>query len=112
MMAAVRRAYSDDEVEAAVQALADPERFEEAQRLVAANAPTLQRILNLALEEADWFGAAHHQQVLEAAGIADIDDRLLAVRTLLAEETRVAMLIGVAVGFELAHELSDDKEET
>jgi hypothetical protein len=111
MMAAVRRAYSDDEVEAAVQALADPARLEEAQRLVSANAPALQRILNQALDEADWFGSAHHQQVLEAAGVADIDERLLAVRTLLAEETRVAMLIGVAVGFELAHELSDDKED-
>jgi hypothetical protein len=111
MMAAVRRAYSDDEVEAAVQALADPARLEEAQRLVSANAPALQRILNQALDEADWFGAAHHQQVLEAAGVADIDERLLAVRTLLADETRVAMLVGVAVGFELALKLTD-KEET
>jgi hypothetical protein len=111
MMAAVRRAYSDDEVDAAVQALSDPERLEEAQRLVTANAPALQRILNIALDEADWFGSAHHQQVLEAAGRADIDERLLAVRTLLADETRIAMLIGVAVGFELAHELNE-KEET
>ena len=106
-----RRAYTDDEVEAAVQALTDPARLEVAQRIVAANAPTLQRILNLALEEAEWFGSVHHAQVLEAAGKADIDERLLAVRMLLAEETRVAMMIGVAVGFELAHELSD-KEET
>jgi hypothetical protein len=104
---AARRAYTDDEVEAAVQALSDPARLEEAQRIVAANAPALQRILNLALDEAQWFGSAHHQQVLEAAGKADIDERLLAVRTLLAEETRVAMLIGVAVGFELARELMD-----
>jgi hypothetical protein len=110
-VAAARRSYSDEEVEAAVQALSDPARLEQAQRVVTANAPSLQRILNQALDEADWFGAAHQQQVLEAAGKADIDARLLAVRTLLAEETRVAMLIGVAVGFELAHELID-KEET
>jgi hypothetical protein len=106
-----RRVYTDDEVEAAVQALTDPARLEEAQRIVAANAPTLQRILNIALDEADWFGSAHHQQVLEAAGKADIEERLLAVRTLLAEETRLVMMIGAAVGFELAHELID-KEET
>jgi hypothetical protein len=105
-----RRAYTDAEVDAAVQALADPARFEEAQRIVAEHAPALQRILNQALDEADWFGAAHQQQVLEAAGKADIEERLLAVRTLLAEETRVSMLIGVAVGYELAHELT--KEET
>ena len=72
--------------------------------------PALQRILNSALSEENWFDAAHQQQVLEAAGTAEIDERLNAVRRLLAEETRVAMLIGVAVGFELAHELIDHEE--
>ena len=105
-----RRAYTDAEVEAAVQALTDPAQLEQAQRLVAENAPTLQRILNTALSEAEWFDTAHQQQVLEAAGKAEIEDRLNAVRRLLAEETRVAMLIGVAVGFELAHELIDHEE--
>ena len=71
-----RRAYTDDEVEAAVQALSDPARLEQAQRVVEANAPALQRILNVALDEANWFDAAHQQQVLEAAGKADIEDRL------------------------------------
>ena len=105
-----RRAYTDDEVEAAVQALSDPARLEQAQRVVEANAPALQRILNVALDEANWFDTAHQQQVLEAAGKADIEDRLGAVRVLLADETRVAMLIGVAVGFELAHQLIDKEE--
>ena len=107
---ASRRAYTDAEVDAAVQALSDPARLDEAQRIVAEHAPALQRILNQALEEANWFDIAHQQQVLEAAGKADIEDRLQAVRVLLAEETRVSMLIGVAVGYELAHELT--KEET
>jgi hypothetical protein len=107
---ASRRPYTDAEVDAAVQALSDPARFDEAQRIVAEHAPALQRILNQALEEANWFEIAHQQQVLEAAGQADIEDRLRAVRTLLAEETQVSMLIGVAVGYELAHELM--KEQT
>ena len=34
-----RRAYTDAEVEAAIAVLADPERLEEAQRMVGANAP-------------------------------------------------------------------------
>jgi hypothetical protein len=105
-----RREYTDAEVEAAVQLLSDPARLTQAQRVVEANAPALQRIFNQALGEADWFDAAHQQQVLEAAGRAEIEDRLQAVRVLLAEETRVAMLIGVAVGFELAHELIDHEE--
>ena len=105
-----RRAYTDDEVEAAVQALSEPERLDEAQRVVSDNAPALQRILNQVLHEADWFGSVHQQQVLEAAGMADIEERLRAVRTLLAEETQVSMLVGVAVGYELAHELMDKEK--
>jgi hypothetical protein len=105
-----RRAYTDDEVEAAVQALSQPERLDEAQRVVSDNAPALQRILNQVLQEAEWFGSAHQQQVLEAAGTADIEARLRAVRTLLAEETQVSMLVGVAVGYELAHELMDKEK--
>jgi hypothetical protein len=100
-----RRAYSEADVEAAVQALSDPARLEEAQRLVAANAPGIQRILAAALQAADWYGSAHQAAVLEAAGKPAVDDRVTAVRTLVAEETSVSMLIGVAVGYELAHEL-------
>jgi hypothetical protein len=100
-----RRAYSNAEVEAAIEALSDPARLEEAQRMVGANAPGIQRILNESLQAAEWFGSAHRAAVLEAAGKPDVDDRVTAVRTLIAEETSVAMLIGVAVGYELAHEL-------
>jgi hypothetical protein len=102
------RPYSDDEIEAAVAALTEPGRLDEAQRVIAQQAPQLQRILNQALEDAEWFGSAQSEQVLKAAGVADPDERLTAVRTLLAEETRVAMLIGVAVGFELGRLLEDD----
>jgi hypothetical protein len=105
-----RREYTDAEVDAAVKALSDPGRLEQAQRVVEENAPALQRILNQALSEENWFDTAHQQVVLEAAGKAEIEERLQAVRLLLAEETRVSMLIGVAVGFELAHELIDNEE--
>ena len=105
-----RRTYSDAEVEAAIQALSDPERLEQAQRMVGANAPGIQRILNEALEAADWIGSAHKAAVLEAAGKPAVEDRVTAVRTLIAEETGVSMLIGVAVGYELAHELMQREE--
>ena len=107
---AERRAYTEAEVEAAVQALSDPEQLDQAQRIVAANAPALQRILNIALNEAEWFGSAHHEQVLQAAGKADIEERLRAVQTLIAEEVRVTMMIGAAVGFELAHKLIEKED--
>jgi hypothetical protein len=97
--------YSDEQIEAAVQALSEPGRLDEAQRVVGSQAPQLQRILNEALDSSEWFGTAHDEQVLRAAGVADPDARLTAVKTLLAEETRIVMLIGVAVGLALSDEL-------
>ena len=98
--------YTDAELEAAVETLSEPGRLDAAQRLVASTAPQLQAILNQALESAEWFGSAHQAEVLRAAGVADPDERIAAVRTLIAEETRVSMLIGVAVGYELARQLT------
>jgi hypothetical protein len=98
--------HSDAEIDAAIEALSDPRRLEEAQRLVQAKAPQLQRILDQALESADWFGSAHQTAVLQAAGQADPDERVAAVRMLVAEETRLSMLVGVAVGYELAQMLT------
>lgn len=98
--------YSDAEVHAAVAALADGQRLRRAEQMVAQAAPQLQHVLAAALEEGGWFGSAHDAQVLQAAGVADPDERLRQVRTLIAEETRLTMLVGVAVGFELARELA------
>ena len=102
-----RRAYSDDEIDAAVRMLEDPERLRRAEQLVVRTAPQLQRIFDMALEDADWFGSAHQSEVLKAAGTADPDERYAAVQRLVAEETRVSMLIGVAVGIELADVLNE-----
>ena len=102
----VDRAYTDAELEAAIAAIADPERLREAQDVVARSAPSLQRVLATALEEGGWFDLGHNQAVREAAGYDDVGERVRAVRTMLAEETRLSMLVGVAVGFELARELA------
>lgn len=103
--------YSDEQVEAAVRRLSEPGRLDAAQRSVGAQAPALQGILNQALEDADWFGSAHQAEVRKAVTAEDPDERDLAVRTLLAEETRVAMLIGAAVGLELANLLHHPPED-
>jgi hypothetical protein len=102
----VDRAYTDAELEAAIAAIANPERLRAAQDLVARSAPTLQGVLATALEEGGWFDLGHNQAVREAAGHDDLGERVRAVRTMLAEETRLGMLVGVAVGFELARELA------
>jgi hypothetical protein len=101
------RAYTDAELEAAITAIADPERLRRAQDLVARTAPALGRVLATALDEGGWFDLGNNQAVHEATGHEDVGDRVRAVRTMLAEETRLGMLVGVAVGFELARELAD-----
>jgi hypothetical protein len=103
------RAYTDAEIDAAVEALSDPARLKTAQDLVATHAPQLQHVLDEALAAGGWFGPAHEQAVLQAAGKADVEERLTAVRTLLADETRIGMFVGVAIGVGLARELANDK---
>jgi hypothetical protein len=101
----VDRAYTDAELDAAIAAISEPQRLRAAQELVTRVAPALARVLALALEEGGWFDLGHSQAVAEAAGQEDPGARLRAVETLLAEETRLGMLVGVAVGFQLAREL-------
>jgi hypothetical protein len=101
------RQFTDAEIDAALEALSDPERFRQAESRVGRIAPQLQRILAAALNEGGWFGEAHEGELLKAATTPDPDDRIRAVRTLLTEETRIGMLVGVAVGFELARELGE-----
>ena len=99
------RAFTDEELDRAVEAVSDPERFRAAEARLARVAPQLQRILNDALHAGGWFGEAHEDQVRRAASAEDQSERVLALRTLLAEETRIGMLVGVAIGWELAKEL-------
>src|SRR5215212_3762459 len=104
--------FNDAEVEAALEALSEPGRFREAEQRVARMAPQLQRVLNEALHEGGWFGEAHESQVRQAAQAEDLHERAMAIRTLLAEETRMGMLVGVAVGWELARELGAERRPT
>jgi hypothetical protein len=101
--------FSDAEIDAAIAALSDPARLNDAQSLVTRAAPSLQKVLGSALHEGGWFDTAHEAAVKEAIESENEHDRLVAVRTLFAEETRLTMLVGVAVGFELARELGYTK---
>jgi hypothetical protein len=103
--------FSDEQVEAAVRALSDPERFAGAERRLAALAPQLQRVLAHALDEGGWFGEAHRTQVRAAVAEPDEGERAVRIETLLADETRMGMLIGVAVGWELARELTEPEPD-
>jgi hypothetical protein len=102
--------YSDEEIDAAVQALSDPDRLAGARDTVARVAPQLQHVLNEALAAGGWFEEGHEAAVSQAVATSDDGERRRAVRTLIAEETRLGMLVGVAVGLELARELAKHPE--
>jgi len=100
----------ESELEAAIERLMDAERFAEAEQVVAQAAPQLQKVLAAALAEGGWFGEPHDNEPLRAATVPDPDERITAVRALLAEEARMGMMVGVAVGWALHEELRSDVE--
>jgi hypothetical protein len=95
-----------ERLDAAIERLGEAGRFAEAEAIVARAAPQLQRVLGAALAEGGWFGESHESESLRAATVPDPDERIAAVRTLLAEETRMGMMVGVAVGWALKEEMS------
>jgi hypothetical protein len=98
---------TDEQLDAAIERLADAERFSEAERIVARAAPQLQKVLAAALAEGGWFGESHEAEALKAATVPDPEERITAVRSLLAEEARMGMMVGVAVGWALHGELDE-----
>lgn len=111
-MTPVDRAYTDAEIDAALASLNDEDRLRHAQELVSRIAPQLQGVLNAALSQGGWFGDVHDQAVHSAAAEEDLAQRKTAISTLVAEETRLGMLVGVTVGFELARALESDGTST
>jgi hypothetical protein len=104
-------AHEDPErLTAAIERLTDAERFAEAETIVARAAPGLQRVLASAMAEGGWFGDSHEAEALRAATVPDPDERIAAVKSLLAEEARMGMMVGVAVGWALKEELMDQDQ--
>lgn len=100
------RTYSDAELDAALTAIAAPGRLSDAQDVVLRTVPSLQRLLASVLAGGGWFDSGHAEAVRAAAAAETPSDREREVQTLVAEETRLGMMVGVAIGFELARELN------
>jgi hypothetical protein len=98
--------FTDAELHHAVEALSDPERFRSAEGAVARAAPALQRVLIQALDDGGWFGEGQETEVRRVLEIEDERERSAALRALLTEETRLGMMVGVAVGWGLREELT------
>lgn len=92
-------------VAAAVERLMAGERLRDAEAAVVRAAPDLQRVLVEALAGGGWFEDSHRAEVDRVAAVGDPHERATALATLLAEETRIAMMVGVTVGWAIADEL-------
>lgn len=101
-----REFVTQAELEAALEALREPGRFDTAERLVAQAAPGLQRILLEALASGGWGADDDAREIDKAIAASDPIAARTALTALLSEQTRVAMLVGVAIGIELSAELA------
>ena len=106
------RTYTAAQVDAAVARLQAADRFDHATAVVTHAAPSLAGVLDSALSDGGWYGAEHEELLTRVSAEPDPDERLAAVRALVDEQTRVGMLVGVAVGFELAGELAEIEPNT
>jgi hypothetical protein len=106
-----REFVTQAELESALEALREPGRFDAAERLVAQAAPGLQRILLEALASGGWGAEDDAREIDKALSAADQSAARSALVALLGEQTRVAMLVGVAIGIELAGELNLHADE-
>ena len=104
------RSFTDAEDDAAIEAITEPERFREAEAHVMRMAPQLQRILNQALSEGGWFDQQRQQELRKTLASDDPAEIERQVATLLADETRIGMRVGVAVGWALATELEGKRD--
>ncbi len=106
-----REFVTQAELEAALDALREPGRFDAAERLVAQAAPGLQRILLEALASGGWGPEDDAREIDKALVSGDSAAARTALGALLGEQTRIAMLVGVAIGIELSGELGLHADE-
>ncbi len=97
----------EQRLEAAIERLLEAERFAEAEAIVARAAPQLQKVLAGGPGRGWLVRRVARGEALKAATVPDPDERIAAVRTLLAEEARMGMMVGVAVGWALKEEMSE-----
>jgi hypothetical protein len=105
------RSYTDEELNATIEQLKDPAALRAGQDVVMRAAPSLQRVLAAAMAEGGYFDSAHQVAARHIATDPDPETRMRALEVMLAEETRLGMLVGVAVGFELARRLEGPADE-
>lgn len=97
--------FNQEDLEAVVAELGEAGGLDAVELRLESVAPQLQKLLDGALSAGGWFDDAHESMVLKTATQPDADQRIAEVRNFVLEQTRLGMLVGVAVGWELAERL-------
>jgi hypothetical protein len=97
--------FNQEDLEAVVAELGGAAGLDAVEQRLESVAPQLQKLLDGALSAGGWFDDAHESMVLKTATQPDADQRIAEVRNFVLEQTRLGMLVGVAVGWELAERL-------
>lgn len=100
------------EIEAVIAELGQEHGLDAVEERLAQVAPQLQTLLDDALRAGGWFDDTHESIVLKTATQPDADQRIADVRNFVLEQTRLGMLVGVAVGWEIAERLEARRSES
>lgn len=104
--------YDAAEIESVIAEMSEESGFDAVEERLTAVAPQLTGLLDDALRAGGWFDDAHESIVLKTATNPDADARIAELRNFVLEQTRLGMLVGVAVGWELAERLESRRSES
>lgn len=104
--------FSQEDLEAVIAELGEATGFDAIEARLDAVAPQLQKMLDGALSAGGWFDDAHESMVLKTATLPDEDQRIAELRNFVLEQTRLGMLVGVAVGWEIAERLDQRRSQS
>jgi hypothetical protein len=93
---------SERDIEAVIGEIVSESGFDAVEARMAELAPQMQGIVEQALLAGGWFDDAHESMVLKTATLPDADERITDLRNFVLEQTRLAMLVGIAVGWEIS----------
>ncbi len=98
--------HTAEQLEAVINAIGEEHGLDAVEARMAELAPQLQVVIDDALRAGGWFDDAHESVVLKTATHPDPDQRISDLRNFVLEQTRLGMLVGVAVGWEIAERLA------
>ncbi|MGB0873394.1 MAG: hypothetical protein ACPGWS_04775 [Solirubrobacterales bacterium] len=103
--------FSKEDLQEVIEGLGEVSGFDAIEGRLEQIAPQLQQLLDGALKAGGWFDDAHESVVLRTATVPDQEQRIAELRNFVLEQTRLGMLVGVAVGWEISERLDSRRSD-